>query len=111
MEQYIRIWSTQLNSAFKAHKKTEANYGFKEPRRRKRHSPSDQVKLTKKASMPTVEERDPRISSQPELATRNFFAPLRALWMDYEYKADFSATKEYPSSKRLNFFAFYQKKS
>jgi hypothetical protein len=44
----------------------------------------------KKAAKAASETRDPRISSQLELPTRNFFAPLKTVGMELESAEDTS---------------------
>jgi hypothetical protein len=64
--------------------------GFKQQRRRKRSSSDEQQKQIKKSAKPTSETRDPRIPSQLELPTRNFFAPLKTAGMELESSEDTS---------------------
>jgi hypothetical protein len=62
--------------------KSDAQEDFKEQRRRRKRSPSeDQAKHTNKAAKHTTGARDTQILSQLELHTRNFFAPLRTAGM------------------------------
>jgi hypothetical protein len=56
---------------------------FREQRRRKR-IPSDEVAKRPETSMPTAGIKDPRLRPQQDVATRNFFAPLRATDMECE---------------------------
>jgi hypothetical protein len=58
---------------------------FREQRRRKQNSSDEQATKSKKTVMPTPAPRDPKIHSQDELPTRNFFAPLRATEIDVEH--------------------------
>jgi hypothetical protein len=62
--------------------------GFKQQRRRKRSSLGEEQQQIKKAAKPTSETRDPRMPSQPDVPTRNFFAPLRTADMELESPED-----------------------
>jgi ribosome assembly protein YihI (activator of Der GTPase) len=73
-------------------KEPEGNEEFREQRRRKRNSSDDPAKESKKAAMRTTRIKDPRLRSQQEIPTRNFFASLRATEMGFEGNQD-----EYPS--------------
>jgi hypothetical protein len=84
----------------KAVKEAEANEEFREQRRRKRNSSSDQDEKSKKTTMPTAEVRDPRIWSQFELRTRNFFPPLRATNMEFEGDQEDSDDESRANSSR-----------
>jgi hypothetical protein len=62
----------------------QSNEEFREQKRQKR-APSYKKELKpKKTAMAVPAPRDPRIRSQDELPTRNFFAPLRTNDMDME---------------------------
>jgi hypothetical protein len=63
---------------------------FKQQRRRKRSSSDEEQKQIKKAAKPTSETRDPRIPSQRELPTLNFFASLKTDDMELESAVDTS---------------------
>jgi hypothetical protein len=56
----------------------ESSEEFREQRRHMRNPSEEQAKKSK----PTSGPRDPRIRTQGEVPTRNFFAPLRASGMD-----------------------------
>jgi hypothetical protein len=82
--------------------------GFKQQRRRKRSSSGEEQKQIKKAAKPTTETKNPRIPSQRELPTRNFFAPLKTADMELESAEDTSnqadddgdQQQQLPSSRR-----------
>jgi hypothetical protein len=65
---------------------------FREQRRRKRNPSEEQAKKSK----PTPGPRDPRIRTQGEVPTRNFFAPLRASGMDVAEETTDQPNEEQP---------------
>jgi hypothetical protein len=67
------------------------NEGFREQKRRKRIPSEEKFQKTATA---TPTPRDPRIRSQDELPTRNFFAPLRAADMELERPVVEDATQK-----------------
>jgi hypothetical protein len=62
--------------------------GFKEVRRRKRHSTNEAAPTSKK---PAAEEKN---TPNKEVATRNFFAPLRGSRMDTDSSVTEATTRE-----------------
>jgi hypothetical protein len=70
---------------------------FREQRRHKQNASDEQVKKSK-TSVPTPESRDPRLRSQGEVATKNFFVPLRTAEMEVEGTL-VEGTSEKPNSK------------
>jgi hypothetical protein len=69
--------------------------GFKEVRRRKRHS-TDETAPTSKRAVPTIASDDVDTPSKV-VVTRNFFAPLRAATMD----TDSSSAEATPQEKAV----------
>jgi hypothetical protein len=57
---------------------------FREQRRRKRN-PSDEQSKKSKINMPTPGSKDSKPQPQGEVATKNFFAPLRTAEMEIEH--------------------------
>jgi hypothetical protein len=75
---------------------------FREQRRRKRNPSDEQAKKSKTAT-PPPESKDSKQRPKGEVATKNFFAPLRTAEMDVERTPEEGATevttKEAPTNK------------
>jgi DNA primase len=78
---YAALHREMRDSVLQAQQKSSEE--FREQRRRKRNASDEKAKKSK-TSVPTPESRDPRLRPQGEVATKNFFAPLRTAEMEVE---------------------------
>jgi hypothetical protein len=74
--------------------------GFQEVRRRKRHGTNKSAKTTKKAAVQAKASPPITKPSATEVATRKFFAPLRAAQMDTEAPATEGSTSEDTAARK-----------
>jgi hypothetical protein len=69
--------------------------GFQEVRRRKRYITEEEAHTSKKAAQPTTS-----LAQKNEVATRNFFAPIRTTTMDTDSPVSDSASAEVGGSEK-----------
>jgi hypothetical protein len=76
---------------------TPQDDGFQEVRRRKRHNTQEAAKTPKKAAIQSTPQ--PEITSPKEVATRNFYAPMRTTEMDTDAANTEASPQEAPAPK------------
>jgi hypothetical protein len=86
----------ELRESLMLEQKEESTEEFREQRRRKRKPSEEQKKKPKTTPGP----RDPRMKSQGEVTTKNFFALLRTSGMDVEETDNEPEEQQQPSDNK-----------